>query len=275
MPDFDTAIGFATPRQVTVLTSVDHTKHLYFLLPATVQFIIVDGDRSTVGLTYRGAGGRPTGPGYLTFTVHPSVIGDDATEAIKELKARDPAAQFAIPIPEKSDLAFSTIGSEIHLLKDGEAALLSSSDSFSVKLTDIAVRALLLPGSRQSPSASFQYSFTLRGVVWTSDGKPTVQERTFRIGGVIAGFCATNPETSIDLSGARQGCELINFDPKLVLSIEQRLRERGFYSGRLDSRYGPELDVAIRKFQRSAGLVVDGVPTATLRDALLTPSAGG
>ena len=41
--------------------------------------------------------------------------------------------------------------------------------------------------------------------------------------------------------------------------LQRRLSELGFHSGRVDAIFGPATAVAVREFQRNAGLVVDGI----------------
>jgi hypothetical protein len=44
-----------------------------------------------------------------------------------------------------------------------------------------------------------------------------------------------------------------------VLAVQRILARLGFSSGTIDGAYGPLTEAAVRRFQRSAGLVVDGV----------------
>lgn len=53
-----------------------------------------------------------------------------------------------------------------------------------------------------------------------------------------------------------------------VAALQVALRIHGVHSGAIDGIFGPQTRVAVRRFQRSAGLVVDGVPGRRTRAAL-------
>ena len=53
-------------------------------------------------------------------------------------------------------------------------------------------------------------------------------------------------------------------DPKLITDIQRRLSELGLYRAPLDGRVTPATAAAIRTYQRSAGLKVDGRPSRAL-----------
>ena len=53
-----------------------------------------------------------------------------------------------------------------------------------------------------------------------------------------------------------------------VGSLQQRLSGLGFHSGRVDAIFGPATAIAVREFQRNAGLVVDGIVGPATLDAL-------
>jgi peptidoglycan hydrolase-like protein with peptidoglycan-binding domain len=49
-----------------------------------------------------------------------------------------------------------------------------------------------------------------------------------------------------------------------VKSIQQRLRQRGWYAGPIDGIAGPKTTAAIRRYQQEQHLLVDGQPSAGL-----------
>ena len=53
-----------------------------------------------------------------------------------------------------------------------------------------------------------------------------------------------------------------------LLSLQTALNERGFDSGTPDGLMGPATRDALRRFQRSVGLVADGYPTLDLLQRL-------
>lgn len=50
--------------------------------------------------------------------------------------------------------------------------------------------------------------------------------------------------------------------------LQQRLSNLGFHSGRVDAIFGPATALAVREFQRNAGLVVDGIVGPATLEAL-------
>ncbi len=58
----------------------------------------------------------------------------------------------------------------------------------------------------------------------------------------------------------------LSFDEKF--EIQRLLKNKGFYDGEIDGRLGKGSRQAIRNFQKSSGLPVDGEPTATVLQAL-------
>ena len=54
------------------------------------------------------------------------------------------------------------------------------------------------------------------------------------------------------------------YPENLVRKVQQGLADQGFYLGPLDGRFGPKTEAAIRAYQKSADLPVDGVPSASL-----------
>jgi len=52
------------------------------------------------------------------------------------------------------------------------------------------------------------------------------------------------------------------------IELQERLQQRGYYSGEIDGQLGSGTKTAIRQFQSQAGLVEDGVPSQSLLQAL-------
>jgi peptidoglycan hydrolase-like protein with peptidoglycan-binding domain len=62
-------------------------------------------------------------------------------------------------------------------------------------------------------------------------------------------------------------------DPDVVRNIQSRLREQGFYTGRVDGKWGPGSETAVERFQRSRGMQPTGDLTpATLAALGLDPN---
>lgn len=59
-----------------------------------------------------------------------------------------------------------------------------------------------------------------------------------------------------------------------VTELQQRLRTLGHYAGALDGEFGSQTEAAVQDFQRSQGLVADGIVGAGTRAALQNPRSG-
>jgi peptidoglycan hydrolase CwlO-like protein len=71
---------------------------------------------------------------------------------------------------------------------------------------------------------------------------------------------------------ADSNTELIRGDrSQRVVDLQQRLRDLGYYSGRLDGIFSLEIEAAVREFQRDYGLPVDGVVGSETWAALQNP----
>lgn len=57
-------------------------------------------------------------------------------------------------------------------------------------------------------------------------------------------------------------------EPGVVRGIQQRLRQHGYYNGRIDGIWGPGTERALAQFQRSRGLEPNGQLTPTTASAL-------
>lgn len=62
-----------------------------------------------------------------------------------------------------------------------------------------------------------------------------------------------------------------------VGTLQRRLGELGFHSGRVDAIFGPETEAAVKSFQRNTGLVTDGVagPDVIMQLRRLGPGSAG
>jgi len=77
------------------------------------------------------------------------------------------------------------------------------------------------------------------------------------------------------LAAARDGSAPDNksgpgYNSALVKAIQENLAKQGYFLGAVDGVFGPETEGAIRAYQKSAGLAVDGKPSTSLSDNLQT-----
>jgi peptidoglycan hydrolase-like protein with peptidoglycan-binding domain len=71
--------------------------------------------------------------------------------------------------------------------------------------------------------------------------------------------------------GATSGSEPVpSLDPVFVRSVQIELVERGYYHGEIDGIAGPKTREAVDRFQRDAGLVVNGAMDQRLLEELRT-----
>jgi peptidoglycan hydrolase-like protein with peptidoglycan-binding domain len=63
--------------------------------------------------------------------------------------------------------------------------------------------------------------------------------------------------------------------PALVRSVQESLRERGYYVGDVDGQWGPKTEDAVRNFQNANGIPSDGrLSTPTIAALGLEQTAG-
>ena len=84
-----------------------------------------------------------------------------------------------------------------------------------------------------------------------------------------------NPPGGILLAATRDNSTSDNksgsgYNPALVKAIQENLSKQGYFLGAIDGVFGPETEGAIRAYQKSAGLAVDGKPSKSLSDNLQT-----
>ena len=78
----------------------------------------------------------------------------------------------------------------------------------------------------------------------------------------LAAGCSTwNSMTSSQqgaTAGATPAAQVAENKPALVRSVQQSLRERGYYVGDVDGQWGPKTEDAVRSFQNANGIPSDG-----------------
>lgn len=263
--DFDAAIGFPTPRTISVFRSADPGDNLYHLIPNSVQLAQSADARPQFGLFHTTDKNRKM-TGHVTFVVSPVLQTDELQAIINEIKASDPQARFGIPGPTQS--TFYLVGPEFGrkelTSKTSASNPLRTPSGFSVDISSIAVRASLTAGSYKQPLFTIGHDFTIRGVARDDKGERQVTTRTFATSFVINGICALYPELVLDLTSGRHGCSSQKYHHSLILSLQKRLKARGYDAGPTDGVFGTRTEAAIRAYQKDAALIVDGIPDEDL-----------
>jgi N-acetylmuramoyl-L-alanine amidase len=97
------------------------------------------------------------------------------------------------------------------------------------------------------------------GVVGAATSR-ALRDATYRLGGRPLAYLVSQPITGDD-----------------VFALQERLLELGYDAGRPDGAFGPQVERALRNFQREYGLVVDGICGAATIRALrqLAPKVRG
>jgi Putative peptidoglycan binding domain len=263
--DLDAAIGFPTPRTISVFRSADPGDNVYHLIPNSVRLAQSADARPQFSLFHTTDKNKKK-TGYITFAVSPVLETDELQAIINEIKASDPRARFAIPSPTQS--TFYLVGPEF-----GRKELTSNTPTsnplrtpsgFSIDISSIAVRASLTAGSYKQPLFTIGHDFTIRGVERDEKGVLQVASRRFATSFVINGVCALHPELVLDLTTGKHGCLPQSYNHRLVRSLQRQLKTRGYYAGPVDGVFGIGTESAIRSYQRDAALVVDGIPDEEL-----------
>ncbi|WP_165422612.1 peptidoglycan-binding domain-containing protein [Rhizobium ruizarguesonis] len=265
MPDFDRQVGFTEPLLTPVFRSYGD-EHLYFVLPNVLNVDKLSSGSPDITLLYdRQREGR-----HAILTISGTVgYARDHDEAINQVKQLDGAARFAAIEPNEFGFMIRTPGSE-----GGEATIesakIDSARHFEilVRAADITTRILLVPASYKFDSIAVVYSPKYRGVVRDANGVAQVGVRAYEVGSVVSGGCALQPDRFVSWRTLTQGCIHPQYSRRLIRPLQERLKEKDFYDGIVDGAFGPLTERAIRKYQSAHSLVVDGVPSADLADAV-------
>lgn len=259
--DFDAAIGFSTPRTISVFRSADPGDHLYFLIPNSVQLAETSDGRPQFAL-FHTVDKSSKKIGYLTFAINPVLHADELQAIISDIKASDAQARFGIPGPTAS--TFYLVGPEFgrkELTSKAPASNpLRTPSGFSIDIPSIAVRAALTASSYKQPIFTVGHDFTLRGTERDEQGNLHVVSRIFATSFVINGLCALHPELVLDMATGKRGCTPQTYSHGLIRGLQKQLKARGYDPGPIDGVFGVRTEAAIRAYQKDAALVVDGIP---------------
>lgn len=130
----------------------------------------------------------------------------------------------------------------------------------------------LCPGAAGTAVRDLQIRLRRSGLLEGSDASGTYDRTTQRAvlafqrrsGLQATGTCDRSTWSALVESGYSLGDRLLYHRiPMLrgddVASLQRRLSELGFHSGRVDGIFGPESEAAVKAFQRNCALVTDGV----------------
>lgn len=204
--DFDAAVGFSTPRNLSVFRSADPASHMYFLVPNSIRLASKSSGDPEFSLFHYKARGHSTG--YMNFTVEPIVSVDDFEQIIQEIKTNDPLAKFGVPQPVAS--YFYVVGPELPLQRvnpnEDSGNPLKTRSSFSTNLSSISIRASLQPGSHNYAIFTIGHNFKLRGVSRDEAGNAHIIDRSLATSFVMNGICANSPHLVLNLDSGKYGC---------------------------------------------------------------------
>ncbi len=263
--DFDRPFGFSKPLRVTVFRAVRDDKAIFLFLPSQIAVDESDAGNDILSLSYV-ARSRRTYPetaqltGQLIFENK-----EDIDFAISEIRDTFPDAQFALPVPKEASVGFSGPGMKrIEVSVPGAVSPLRGTINFSIPISKIAARSFLNPGSYKYEVGAVDYTFVLKGISRNLDGASIFEERVFSVGATVRGFCAIRPTSVVNINTQDFGCIHQNYSRRLILPLQRALAAQEIYSGPLDGVFGPITERAIRRYQASIGVVVDGTPSVAL-----------
>ncbi|WP_210214760.1 peptidoglycan-binding domain-containing protein, partial [Mesorhizobium sp. M7A.F.Ca.ET.027.02.1.1] len=268
MVDFDRQVGFREPLLTPVFRAFNDD-HLYFVLPNVLSLDALPTGAPDMTLAYDKAGVGKDAFLSLSGTVG---FASDHAKAKDEIKSDDPAARFVVLEPSEFSFSVKTPGS------DGRDAIINSAQIDSAghfevfaKVDDITSRILLLPSSYKFDAIAVIYGPVYRGVVRNSAGTPEIQVRPYSVGMVAGGGCALSPERYQSWATKQVGCKHPQYPRKLIREIQSPLKQAGLYAGGVDGIFGPFTEKAIREYQKSQSLLIDGIPSWELADKINGP----
>lgn len=268
--DFDRPFGFSEPLQLTAFRAIREGSPLYIFLPNGLALASAPDGGKLLALTYDAPSGQFPSTGQLTGRFEFTDRGE-VQRAMDEIRASDPEASFVYPLPANASFGLSGPGMpRTEVTVETSVVPFKQAVSFSSSIPGLTSRVLLAPKSHKLSVIAADYVFDLKGVSRNENGDLIFETRRFTIGTTIDGFCAIDPDQALNVRTMSSGCIHPRYDPRLVREIQSRLIEAGFKSGPIDGVYGRQTEGAIRAFQRSHDLVVDGIPSDGLLEALLT-----
>jgi hypothetical protein len=262
--DLDRTVAFSEVRPVTMFRAYGDTS-LYYILRSGLKAVSEKGATDATLLYRTNPGDRSFLSLKLITSAEPKAIG----EAIKEVKAKDPLAKFAYVEPTSFKYTVSapaSAGGTGHVEQtivpgDRETELLVSVDP-------ILRRVLLIPASYQFVSLSVVAATTISGVTRDENGVVKIGQREIDLSTVVSGSCALLPGQYINVDNGVIGCLHPPYSPDLIKALQQDLYRLKLIKFHPDGRFGTKTEAAIRTVQERLGLVVDGIPSQRLVDAL-------
>jgi len=257
--DFDRSVGFRTPRNITVYPAFGE-KDLVYLVPNGIDVTSIQASttRPRVGLAHLGT----NQPADLILRMTPTIDSVPLEEVTSELKALYPNIRFAMPASLESTFVIAGAGMPEKILgheKTGDP--LAGNIVYAVRIPPLAVRGFLIGEAYKTALMAVSGEFRVRGVSRDDQGTPLITTRTVRVSTTLQGFCALNPEAVVNVNTSAFGCPRRTYPRALVLSVQRALQAEALPVGALDGVFGPRTESAIRAYQRSNRLPIDGLPS--------------
>ncbi|TBH22189.1 peptidoglycan-binding protein [Rhizobium leguminosarum] len=266
--DFDSVVAFPKPRSITVFRSAEPGGHTYFFVPNSVR--LSSDAKGVPEFSLFHAGWDSKQEGAISFTLEPFVDADDFKDIVAEISASDNQATFAVPAPIES--VFYIVGPDMPrrevTVNDTSGNPLLKKSGFATTASPIAVRASLLPTSYKYAIFAVGHNFSLRGIARDDAGEPKIIKRRLATSFVVNGVCALFPQLVVNTATGAIGCKPIRYARPQIRQLQNLLVKAGYEVGKIDGVFGGMTEAALRKFQRSSNLPVDGIPSEEMIEAL-------
>jgi hypothetical protein len=221
--ELDKPVKWAHEKESVVRQAVG-TKHVYFLLPSSLELVIEDHGVPAFSLTHYGITCRDDhGVGAtLTASVRPifgsgSALGSGSVDDLKTaLLAYDPKATVIVPVPLGVvwDVILSSLfGTGSFQDVQGDAGnSLTAARPFQANLTNIGARAFVLGSEHpEMDLVGARLTYRLKGKI-AHHSMPV--EREFSVGMIFSLDCVKYPTAFKDLTLGGTGCLVRQTDPK-------------------------------------------------------------
>jgi hypothetical protein len=204
--DFDSVLPINEgPLRITIYASNQPSRHIYYVLPNSIQVAIDKNGEPMIGVLHYGRlKKKDTRGGFFSVSLHPVI---DSELALQSIRKWDPSARFVMPVPVVSKLTLRTNPKFVDGIEESPPSDPSSApglSAFTLNLTPLGTRVFLTSTIEKSNFLVAEYTFRLRGV--QRDPAATFVERQFSYGLSFSVSCTQYPKSYVNTTNRDVGC---------------------------------------------------------------------